>query len=152
MECVVAALAYLLPLAGGLCCARPLLAASPTLARACAPLALVVAPLSSPLGLALASVWLLCGVFDRRTVQSYFVRYNFCQALLLGALVTLVGLPCLVTSQASRTVLGGRLALSGWALGVAVVAWAWPAACCLAGRFPDKIPAISAAVNRQVKW
>lgn len=163
-ECMLAALSYLLPLAGGLRCARPLLEVYPQLSLVCAPFALLAAPLSSPLGASLAFTWLLCGVVDRRTVQSYFVRYNFCQALLLGSLLSLAGLPRLLGLSAAQPLAAGAVAgvgasagvlelvLAGWALGVAVTTSAWSVGCCLLGRFPDRIPAISAVAHRRVRW
>lgn len=168
-DCALAALAYLLPLAGGLRAARPLLAVCPVLDAVCFPLTLLSSPVASPLGASLVAAWLLCGVGDRNTVESYFVRYNFCQALLLGALMLLLALPRALPLlrlgwQGVETGLMGsfvddgvrpalpHLILSGCALGISVVAWAWSSACCLQGRFPDRIPIISAAASRQVKW
>jgi len=179
-ECAMAAMAYLLPLAGGLHCAQPLFAAYPIVAFLCAPLAMLALPCASPLGAALASAWLLCAVADRRTVQSYFVRYNFCQALVLGAFLMLPGClaevfkemqppswlsllrglwPTTVGRLSSIWGLAGlstappsELLMSASLLGLSVLACTWSSARCLRGRFPDRIPAVSAVTNRQVKW
>jgi len=164
LESVLAALSYLLPLAGGLRCARPLLAVCPQLSLLCAPLAFLAAPLSTPLGVSLAFSWILCGVVDRRTVQSYFVRYNFYQAILLHSLISLSGLPRLLGLASSPAlapaVAAGagapaplfELVMAGWALGVAATTFLWSVGCCLFGRFPDQIPAVSAVAHRHVRW
>jgi len=89
-ECVVSALSYLLPLATSLRYAAPVMTAHPELASVCAPLAMLTGPLSSPMASSLAACWLLCGVMDRRTVSSYFVRYNFYQAVLVLSFVLLI--------------------------------------------------------------
>lgn len=178
-ECALAAMAYLLPLAGGLHLARPLLLACPVLATVCSPLLLLCAPLASPLGAALAHAWLCCSVVDRRTVQSYFVRYNFCQAILLGMVFMVLGLTGVVPVPAGghsvrglwppwaggsllllRGAGGGaveplsppQLLLTAGALGFALVTWLWSSTCCLRGHFPDRIPLVSAMANRRVRW
>jgi len=161
-ECLLAAVAYLLPLAGGPRCASPLFAIYPDIARMCAPLVLLTAPFSSPLGVALACIWLCFGITDRRVMHSYFVRYNFFQALLLSGLfgvaavlrqllsAVLDRLSCAV--HAPGLVDWLQVVIWGTVLCVAFASWAWSAARCLQGRYPDNIPVVSGVTNRQVRW
>merc|ERR1719331_183663 len=93
-------MAYLLPLAGALHSAKPLTATFPELRHVCEPLMMLVGPLSSTLAVAVATSWLCYIVLDRSTLRwSYFMRYNCYQALLLGGLVSLFGLPCALAAS-----------------------------------------------------
>jgi len=160
----LAAMAYLLPLAGGLTNAHELFAAYPGLAIACAPLIVLAMPCMSPLGAVVCSAWMLCGVADRKTIQSYFLRYNFCQALMLGASLMLPSFLAEVLPATWCATLGtlwgalwGQLLLAKvvWpasALGLTVLACTWAFLNCAQGRFPDRIPLVSSMANRLVRW
>jgi len=176
LERLMCAAAYLLPLAGTLRSARPLTTSFPELRHVCEPLMMLAGPLSSTLAVGAATSILCYVVLDRTTVRwSYFMRYNCYQALLLGGLVSLLGLPCALASSGHAAdasfrgaltilpggILGGgsrkvglaviELLCGAWGLGIGVTAWAWSSGCCILGRFPDRIPVVSGLADRHMR-
>jgi len=173
MERLMCAAAYLLPLAGALRSARPLTATFPEFRHLCEPLMMLAGPLSSTVAVVVVTSWLCYVVLDRKTVRwSHFMRYNSYQALLLGGLVSLLGLPCALAAsghggnRGALTILPGgilgggsrkvglavvELLCGAWGLGIGVTAWAWSFGCCILGRLPDRIPAVSVLADRHTR-
>lgn len=165
-ERLLAAVSYILPLAGGLAAAQPLTVTWPMLPVLLWPFYVLASPMSTPLGATMATASLLCGALDKKSSLTSYLRFNFTQALFLSGITGILGLiakaaPTLSVAVAANTAaglgaaegLGAFLAQRAamWsALGLSLGTFVVSAWCCLWGRYPDRIPGISWLAHQQI--